>query len=71
MMIKTSADILRIRPPVAPVKAPATPLIAVRSRGVAIRKLGYHTGASFSIEFLNAINANKHISSKSTLRAGN
>ena len=57
---KTNTDVLRTRPPVAPVKAPAAPLIAILSRGVAIGKLGYHVGASFSIELLNAINANKH-----------
>ena len=58
---KPNTDVLRTRPPVAPVKIPAAPLIAIRSRGVAIRKLGYHMGTSFSIELLNAVNANKHI----------
>lgn len=54
-------DVLRTRPAVAPVKAPATPLTGIRSRGLSILTLGVHIGASFSIEFLDAIIADKQL----------
>lgn len=58
---KIQIDILRISPAVAPVRAPAAPLIRIRSRGVLVHRLGYHTGAALSIQLLYTSNLSKHM----------